>query len=58
MPNPNNAGRQPQPPFYTREQLDALCEQIITQFCIDRYGPGTKSSADAGTATAARRARP
>ena len=38
MPNPNNAGRQPQPPYYTREQLDALCEQIITQFCLDHYG--------------------
>jgi hypothetical protein len=39
MPNPNSARRrQPEPPFYTLEQLDALCEQIIMQFCMDRYG--------------------
>jgi hypothetical protein len=30
--------RQPRPVFYTREQLDELCEKIITGFCLERYG--------------------
>ena len=30
--------RQPRPIYYTREQLDELCEQIIVGFCIERYG--------------------
>jgi hypothetical protein len=38
MPNPNSARRQPEPPFYTLEELDALCERIIMLFCIDQYG--------------------
>jgi hypothetical protein len=31
-------GRQPQPQYFTREQLDELCEEIVFQFCMDRYG--------------------
>jgi hypothetical protein len=30
--------RQPRPVFYTREQLDDLCERIIVGFCMERYG--------------------
>jgi hypothetical protein len=30
--------RQPRPVYYTREQLDELCEQIIGGFCMERYG--------------------
>jgi hypothetical protein len=30
--------RQPRPVYYTREQLDELCEQIIVGFCMERYG--------------------
>ena len=30
--------RQPRPVYYTREQLDELCEKIITNFCMERYG--------------------
>ena len=30
--------RQPRPVFYTREQLDDLCETIIVSFCMERYG--------------------
>ena len=30
--------RQPRPVFYTREQLDDLCERIIVGFCMQRYG--------------------
>ena len=29
--------RQPLPVFYTREQLDDLCERIIVGFCMERY---------------------
>jgi len=38
MPDLIELGRQPQPQYFTREQLDALCEEIIFQFCMDRYG--------------------
>src|SRR5215472_4192978 len=30
--------RQPRPVYYTREQLDEVCEQIIVGFCMERYG--------------------
>ena len=30
--------RQPRPVYFTREQLDELCEQIIVGFCMERYG--------------------
>jgi len=32
------AKRQPRPVYYTRDQLDELCEQIIVAFCMERYG--------------------
>jgi hypothetical protein len=38
MPDLINVRHQPEPQLYTREQLDELCEQIILQFCMDRYG--------------------
>jgi len=30
--------RQPRPLYFTREQLDDLCEKIIFDFCMERYG--------------------
>jgi hypothetical protein len=30
--------RQPRPVYFTREQLDELCEKIIVGFCMERYG--------------------
>ena len=30
--------RQPRPVYFTREQLDELCERIIVGFCMERYG--------------------
>jgi hypothetical protein len=30
--------RQPRPVYYTRDQLDEQCEQIIVGFCMARYG--------------------
>ncbi len=30
--------RQPRPSFFTRDQLDELCEKIIISFCMERYG--------------------
>jgi hypothetical protein len=30
--------RQPRPHYFTREQLDELCENIIFSFCLKRYG--------------------
>jgi IrrE N-terminal-like domain len=30
--------RQPRPQYFTREQLDELCENIIFSFCMKRYG--------------------
>ncbi len=30
--------RQPRPVYFTREQLDELCEEIIVGFCMERYG--------------------
>ena len=30
--------RQPRPVYFTREQLDELCETIISNFCMERYG--------------------
>jgi hypothetical protein len=32
------AKRQPRSVYYTRDQLDELCEQIIVGFCMARYG--------------------
>jgi hypothetical protein len=28
--------RQPRPVYFTREQLDELCEKIIVGFCMER----------------------
>src|SRR5438445_12171626 len=30
--------RQPRPVYFTREQLDELCERIIVGFCMERHG--------------------
>ena len=30
--------RQPRPVYYTRDQLDELCEKIVVDFCMARYG--------------------
>jgi hypothetical protein len=30
--------RQPRPVYYTRDQLDELCEKIVVDFCMERYG--------------------
>ena len=30
--------RQPRPVYYTRDQLDELCEKIVVGFCMERYG--------------------
>jgi hypothetical protein len=38
MPASTAPRRQPRPVFYTREQLDDLCEKIIVEFCMERYG--------------------
>ena len=38
MPASTAPRRQPRPVFYTRAQLDQLCEKIITGFCLERYG--------------------
>jgi hypothetical protein len=38
MPDLINVRHQPEPQLFTRERLDELCEQIILQFCMDRYG--------------------
>ena len=32
------AKRQPCPVCYTRDQLDDLCEKIVVNFCVARYG--------------------
>jgi len=32
------AKRQPCPVCYTRDQLDDLCEKIVVDFCVARYG--------------------
>jgi Zn-dependent peptidase ImmA (M78 family) len=34
----NSHKRQPRPVYFTREQLDDLCEKIIFDFCMERYG--------------------
>jgi hypothetical protein len=30
--------RQLRPVYYTRDQLDELCEKIVVDFCMARYG--------------------
>lgn len=34
---PDRSGRFPQRPYYEREELDSICEKIITSFLLDRY---------------------
>jgi Zn-dependent peptidase ImmA (M78 family) len=38
MKEPTSGRRQPRPVYFTREQLDELCEEIIVGFCMERYG--------------------
>jgi hypothetical protein len=38
MKEPTAAKRQPRPVYYTRDQLDELCEHITMAFCMERYG--------------------
>ena len=37
MKERTGAKRQPRPVYYTRDQLDDQCEQIIVGFCMARY---------------------
>jgi hypothetical protein len=32
------AGRKVRPPYYTRDQLDDLCEKVLHDFCLEFYG--------------------
>lgn len=35
---PDRSGRFPQRPYYEQEELDYICENIITAFLLERYG--------------------
>jgi len=38
MKQPSARRSEPRPRYYSREQLDELCERIIFDFCTERYG--------------------